>query len=220
MTNPALKIVVLGKGNAGKTSLLIRYATGEFPGKYVPSVFDNEVITQTMDEGDDDDGTNGEYDLGLWDTGGGEDYDRLRPLSYPQTDVFLLCFPVDQRHMFQALRYYWKPEIQHHMPETPFVVVAMKTDLRSRVKGSETGGGGGGGGEPNGERIPLEGDEASHLIFEEEGLKEAESLGAANYVECSALLGEGVTQVFKAAIKAALRFPQIEKKKKRKCTLL
>ena len=32
--------------------------------------------------------------LGLWDTAGQEDYDRLRPLSYPQTDVFLICFTI------------------------------------------------------------------------------------------------------------------------------
>jgi len=34
------------------------------------------------------------YTLGLFDTAGQEDYDRLRPLSYPQTDVFLVCFSV------------------------------------------------------------------------------------------------------------------------------
>jgi small GTP-binding protein len=33
--------------------------------------------------------------LGLWDTVGQEHYDRLRPLSYPETDVFLICFAID-----------------------------------------------------------------------------------------------------------------------------
>ena len=216
MENPVFKIIILGEGTAGKTSLLIRYTTNKFPEKYTPTVFDNQVVTQTMDEGNDR--TDGDYDLGLWDLGGGEDYDRLRPLEYRQTDVFLLCFPVDKRHMLQALQERWMPEIRHYMPKTPFIVVATKTDLRSKAKESREMDGKSKG-EPNEERILIQGDEANHLIFAEEGLKKAKSLGAADYVECSALLGEGVTQVFKVAIKAALQFPQIEKKK-RKCALL
>lgn len=34
-------------------------------------------------------------ELSLWDTAGQEDYDRLRPLSYPESDVVLMCFSVD-----------------------------------------------------------------------------------------------------------------------------
>ena len=206
-----IKIIVLGGGGTGKTSLLIRYTTNAFPEVYIPTVCDNASVTQPMDEGDEE--IDGDYTLGLWDTGGGEDYHRLRPLSYPQTDVFLLGFPINRRDMFEEVRSYWKPEIRHHMPNTPFVVVATKTDLRTKEKESENGE------MLTGEREPLEGDEVGDLIFKDEGAKEAKSLGAADYVECSSLLGEGVSDVFKAAIRAAVRSPKPEAKKK-KCALM
>jgi GTPase SAR1 family protein len=42
--------------------------------------------------------------LGLWDTAGQEDYDRLRPLSYPQTDVFIVCFSIISSPSFENVK--------------------------------------------------------------------------------------------------------------------
>ena len=63
--------------------------------------------------------------LGLWDTAGQEDYDRLRPLSYPQTDVFLICFSVVSPSSFENVTSKWYPEIKHHCPDAPILVVGM-----------------------------------------------------------------------------------------------
>lgn len=90
--------------------------------------------------------------LGLWDTAGQEDYDRLRPLSYPQTDVFLVCFslvsppsyenvrtkvrrsslflPIRDGELNHGCYHQWYPEISHHAPSTSLLLVGTKLDLR------------------------------------------------------------------------------------------
>lgn len=65
--------------------------------------------------------------LGLWDTAGQEDYDRLRPLSYPQTDVFLICFSVASPSSFENVTSKWYPEIKHHCPDAPIILVGKFT---------------------------------------------------------------------------------------------
>lgn len=71
--------------------------------------------------------------LGLWDTAGQEDYDRLRPLSYPQTDVFLICFSVASPSSFENVTSKWYPEIKHHCPDAPMILVGeLKSSLLPR----------------------------------------------------------------------------------------
>merc|ERR1712096_356165 len=91
------------------------------PSEYVPTVFDNYAVTVMI---------GGEpYTLGLFDTAGQEDYDRLRPLSYPQTDVFLVCFSVVSPSSFENVKEKWVPEITHHCQKTPFLLVGTQIDL-------------------------------------------------------------------------------------------
>ena len=120
----AVKLVVVGDGGVGKSCLLISYTTNSFPSDYVPTVFDNYSQIYSV---------NGvSYTLALFDTAGQEDYDRLRPLAYPATDVFLLCFDISSRTSFLNVKDKWVPELRYHMPDTPILLVATKIDLRSQ----------------------------------------------------------------------------------------
>jgi len=81
------KLVVVGDGGTGKTCLLIVYAENRFPEAYVPTVFENYVTQVTYETK--------LVELALWDTAGQEEYDRLRPLSYPESDVILIVYAID-----------------------------------------------------------------------------------------------------------------------------
>merc|ERR1719461_103799 len=139
--------------------------------------------------------------LGLWDTAGQEDYDRLRPLSYPQTDVFLVCFSVISQASFENVKSKWVPEIQHHAPGVPIVLVGTKTDLRNDANTLQT--------------LSARG---AAVVEKSNAEKMAGEIGATKYLECSALTQEGLKQVFDDAIRAAITKPK--KKKKGGCEIL
>ena len=69
--------------------------------------------------------------VSLWDTAGQEDYDRLRPLSYSNSDVFLACFSLTNTTTLHNIEIKWIPELQKHVKNAPIILVGCKKDLRT-----------------------------------------------------------------------------------------
>ncbi|KAH3763766.1 small GTPase Rac protein 1 [Pelomyxa schiedti] len=179
----AIKCVVVGDGAVGKTCLLISYNTNAFPTEYIPTVIDDYSANVMVD--------GKPVNLGLWDTAGGqEDYDRLRSLSYPATDVFLVAFSVISPSSYENVSSKWYPEISHHCPKSPVLLVGTKTDLRDDREARE--------------RAKIK---ATPITYEQ-GLTKAKEINAVKYMECSALTQKGLKEVFDEAIRCVKSTPR------------
>eukprot|EP00457_Paulinella_chromatophora_P015351 gb/GEZN01015952.1/.p1 GENE.gb/GEZN01015952.1/~~gb/GEZN01015952.1/.p1 ORF type:complete len:149 (+),score=19.87 gb/GEZN01015952.1/:180-626(+) len=140
--------------------------------------------------------------LGLWDTAGQEDYDRLRPLSYPQTDVFLIAFSIISQSSYANVKTKWYPEIQHHAPGVPLLLVGTKSDLRNDAA-----------------TIQALQSKGVSMVTPDDAQTMMKDISAVKYMECSALTQEGLKAVFDEAIRAAMNKPK-KQKKGGGCTIL
>uniref|UniRef100_A0A6B2LDY8 BTB domain-containing protein n=1 Tax=Arcella intermedia TaxID=1963864 RepID=A0A6B2LDY8_9EUKA len=125
--------------------------------------------------------------MGLWDTGGREDYDRLRPISYPDTNVFFVGFSLVNPSSFENISSKWVPEIRHYMPHTPFVIGGFKLDLRE---------------DP--ETIKKLASKKQAPITTEMGEKLARDIGAMGYIELSALTQQNLKEAFDLCIAVSM----------------
>ncbi|CAL8086423.1 unnamed protein product [Calicophoron daubneyi] len=181
------KLVIVGDGACGKTCLLIVFSKDQFPEVYVPTVFENYVADIEVD--------NKQVELALWDTAGQEDYDRLRPLSYPDTDVILMCYAIDSPDSLANIKEKWAPEVKHFCPNVPIVLVGNKSDTR------------------NDEKVLAE---LARYDQQPTTLEEARiignQIGAHGVMECSAKMKENVREVFELATRAAI---SVKRRKRR-----
>lgn len=154
-------------------------------------------------------------ELALWDTAGQEDFDRLRPLSYNDTDVVLIVFAINHRPSLENVKDkvrdccgppsselvgcqgacadltlslpQWHPEISHFLEGVPILLVGAKTDLRS-----------------DSQTLALMSAQGTQPVSRAEGEAAARDIGA-RYFECSSKLGAGVREVFEGALKESFR---------------
>ncbi|XP_049623830.1 rho-related GTP-binding protein RhoF [Suncus etruscus] len=191
-----LKIVVVGDGGCGKTSLLMVHCRGAFPERYAPTVFEKYSATVTVGSK--------EVTLNLYDTAGQEDYDRLRPLSYHNAQLVLICYDVMNPTSYDNVLIKWYPEVTHFCRGTPTVLIGCKTDLRKdkeilrRLRAAQL--------EP---------------ITYAQGVSASEHIRAACYLECSAKLRENIDWIFREAARVGLRsLKKTQRKQQRLCLLL
>ena len=184
------KIVVVGDSACGKTCLLVGFAQDEFPRDYVHTTFNTYSKQLTVNKRS--------IKLSLWDTAGQIEYDRIRPLAYPDTDVFLLCFALDCPDSFVNIQEKWFPEVKHFCPRTPVLLVGTKKDMRCNFTAKH-------------EHISTE--EGKHL---------AKKHDMFDYVECSASTSAGVREVFETAVRALQNSAKKSSRRQRRlrCTIL
>ncbi|KAE9410722.1 P-loop containing nucleoside triphosphate hydrolase protein [Gymnopus androsaceus JB14] len=167
------KFVIVGDAYCGKAVT--------FYGRANPSVFSYDIADIKVD--------GKQVEMGLWDTVGSEDYNRLCPLSYPETHVVVLCFPLKTwTHSKIFRKRFWISKVMHFCPNIPIIFIGCKSDLRYDPKTIEELGWRG--------QCP---------ITHEEGMKVSRKIGAKIYLECSSVTGAGVREVFLHASHAALQ---------------
>ncbi|XP_040463928.1 rho-related GTP-binding protein RhoD isoform X1 [Falco naumanni] len=192
-----VKAVVVGDGGCGKTCLLVSFARGDFPKVYVPTVFEKYTASLQV--------AGKPVRIHLWDTAGQEDYDRLRPLSYSDANVVLICFDVTNPSSYDNILTKWYPEVNHFCKGTPVLLVGCKTDLRQ-------------------DRAVMRKLQEGHLepISYQQGEAMARQVRAVSYLECSARYQENVGDIFVKACSAALSAAhrsQRRRRSKRGCVL-
>ncbi|XP_062974758.1 rho-related GTP-binding protein RhoD [Elgaria multicarinata webbii] len=190
-----IKIVIVGDGGCGKTSLLMVFAKGEFPKIYTPTVFEKYSAPFHISDK--------QVQINLWDTAGQDDYDRLRPLSYSGAHAILMCYDVTNHTSFENVLMKWYPEVKHFCRGIPILLVGCKTDLRK-------------------DKVLLRKLHQDHLepITYHQGEALAQNLHAVAYLECSARLHENIADIFAEASRAALSIMKKQRRHKRKRTCL
>lgn len=164
---------------------------------YKPTIFENRELAIAISKNGNTDAVTGvikgassnteveeaamHVTLTLWDTAGQEDYARLRPLSYPDTDVAVICYAANLRSSFTNVIDHWHAEVRHYCGEIPIILVACKSDLAPQ------------------EQIP----NAEEYVSRSEGEALALKLGV-EFFETSALSGSGIKDLFDEVARSAV----------------
>ncbi|GMT14546.1 hypothetical protein PFISCL1PPCAC_5843, partial [Pristionchus fissidentatus] len=116
------KVVLLGEGAVGKSSLMLRYVQGQFNPRHISTIQASFLSKQLTVEGSD-------IDLSIWDTAGQEKYHALGPIYYRGSQGALLVYDVTDAKSFDKVKM-WVKELRRALGEDVILfIVGNKVDL-------------------------------------------------------------------------------------------
>lgn len=119
-----IKVIVVGNGAVGKTSMINRFCNGVFGDQYKKTLGvdfseKRDYHVESIDE---------VMTMHVWDTAGQEEYDAVTAQYYRGADACVLAFSTTDDKSFKDLRK-WKAKVEDHCPNLPMVIMQNKIDL-------------------------------------------------------------------------------------------
>lgn len=119
---PTFKLVLLGDGRVGKTSLVLRYVNNVFSDSQTATV-QASYLTKRLN-------INGVIaTLAIWDTAGQERFHALGPIYYRDADAALLVYDIMDKDSFTRVRNWVKELRQMASKDIILAIAANKSDL-------------------------------------------------------------------------------------------
>ncbi|CAH8450535.1 unnamed protein product [Dicrocoelium dendriticum] len=184
MLDRSRKVVVVGDGMVGKTALLQAYVQNKFQSVYTPTVFETTAKDVELADGR-------QVTLGLWDTGGQEEFDQIRQLAYPGASLILLCYAVDCPTSLDNIIHTWLGEVRSYCPSVPLMLVGCKSDRRIEVPRMAA-------------TDHWQNANQLHCIAPERAERVSKQIGAQIHLECSAFNRSNIETVFELAARFIL----------------
>jgi Ras-related protein Rab-21 len=120
--NISFKLVLLGDGRVGKTSLVVRYVNNVFSEKQEATIQASYLTKRLVIEGV-------PVTLSIWDTAGQERFHALGPIYYRDADAALLVYDIASSETFDRVTK-WVKELQQMAPgDITMTIAANKSDL-------------------------------------------------------------------------------------------
>ena len=205
-----IKCTLIGDKSVGKTSMLLSYQTNTYPSEYVPTILDTYSKATIYNDK--------RINLQLYDIGGEQSLENFKGQGKIGTDVFLLCFAIDNRESFTRVSSKWLPQIQNYWfsslssddesgvrnswwIEPIIILVGCKNDKSStnsllheiRLR------------RPSRNKDPRTSLESQALVTYKEAIEMKKEIRAYLYLECCSRNTTGITEIFNAAINAVLQ---------------
>ena len=126
------KIIVVGDGAVGKTTLTKKLITGKFQTKYKMTI-GVDLSVKYLQIGQN------KVKLQIWDTGGQERFKYVSPIYYRGALGALCCYDIAKKDSFENVPM-WITNVENYCGNIPIVLVATKKDLEDfRVIKEEIG---------------------------------------------------------------------------------